>query len=205
LVIFLSDNGGCGEHIDNTPHLPPGTVDTYATVDAPWANASNTPFRRFKAFDHEGGISTPLVMRWPRMIRDGGMLCRQVGHVIDFMPTFVELAGADYPSERNGHPVAPMEGISLLPTLDGELPTDRTLFWEFQGCRAARQGKWKIVCQGNARSHVNVNVASGHEHWELYDMDADRCELCDLGGKHPDIVKRLSSMWESCFRRVTGA
>lgn len=203
LVIFLSDNGGCGEHIDNTPHLPPGTVDTYATVDASWANASNTPFRRFKAFDHEGGISTPLVLRWPRMIREGGALRAQVGHVIDFMPTFAELAGVEYPGERNGHPVAPMEGISLLPAIEGRPSEDRTLFWECHDCRAARRGKWKIVSQGPARNHVNVPVNPGHEAWELYDMEADRCELNDLSVSHPDIVKELSPLWEEWLLRCS--
>ena len=95
-MLFLSDNGGCGEHIDNSPDRMPGTVDTYATVDAPWANASNTPFRKYKVFDHEGGIATPLIAHWPAAI-EAGAISHEVGHVIDFLPTFAELAGADYP------------------------------------------------------------------------------------------------------------
>ncbi len=204
LVIFLSDNGGCGEHINRTPGVPPGPVDSYHTVDAPWANASNTPFRRFKAFDHEGGISTPLVARWPGQIAAGGVCC-DVGHVIDFMPTFVELAGGEYPSERNGQPVLAVEGRSLVPSLLGKSVNDRRpLFWEFKGCRAARSGQWKIVSQGSERSHVNVPVEPGHEAWELYDMAADRCELSDLSRQIPEKVVELDKLWREWWLTVEG-
>ena len=97
LVLCLSDNGGCGENLENSPEREPGSVDTYTTVDAPWANASNTPFRKYKVFDHEGGISTPLIAYWPNVI-ESGTITHQIGHVIDFLPTFAELGEADYPS-----------------------------------------------------------------------------------------------------------
>lgn len=201
LVAFLSDNGGCAEHIDCTPHIPPGGVDSYCTVDAPWANLSNTPFRRFKVFDHEGGISTPLVVSWPRVTGEGGV-CHEPAHVIDFMPTFVELAGTEYPAERNGASVLPMEGRSLAGVLRGERMAERgPLFWEFRGCRAARVGQWKIVSQGPPRSHVNIQIEPGHEAWELYDMERDRCELADLSGRYPDIVHNLDAQWQQWFNR----
>jgi len=202
LVVFLSDNGGCGEHIDRTPDVPPGPVNSYKTVGAPWANASNSPFRRFKVFDHEGGISTPLVACWPGTI-SGGRMCHDVGHVIDFMPTFLELAGAGYPAERSGQLVLPMEGRSLVPALKGEQMGERgPLFWEFRGCRALRMGHWKIVTQGPERSHVNIPVEPGCEAWELYDTSADRCELNDLSREMPEKTREMADLWEKWRARV---
>lgn len=195
MMIFLSDNGGCAEHIERTPDVPPGPVDSYHTVDAPWANASNTPFRRFKVFDHEGGISTPFVISWPRLISKGGGICHDVGHVIDLMPTFLEAAGAHYPSEWGSQGVAPMQGQSLIPALTGGKLAERPLFWEFRGCRAARVGQWKIVSQGPARNHVNIPIPPGRDGWELYDMSADRCETRDLAAEQPEKVRELDALW----------
>ena len=110
IICFLSDNGGCGQHIDNTPDSAPGPVDTYSTVDAPWGNMSNTPFRKFKVFDHEGGISTPFIMSWPRFIKRHGSVTHRIGHVIDFLPTFIELAGVSYPETFKGKPILPING-----------------------------------------------------------------------------------------------
>lgn len=205
LVLFLSDNGGCAEHIDRTPGVGPGPVNSYCTVDAPWANASNTPFRRFKVFDHEGGISTPLIACWPAVTDRNSGLCHDIGHVTDFMPTFVELAGAAYPSEFDGHPVLPMEGRSIVPALYGRPLGQRgPLFWEFSGCRAARAGHWKIVSQGPARSHINIQIEPGHEAWELYDMAADRCETNDLARENPARVRELDALWREWYKRCNG-
>ena len=119
LVLFLSDNGGCGEHFDNSPDKEPGGVDTYTTVDAPWANASNTPFRKYKVYDHEGGISTPLVAYWPKVIRPNS-ISHQIGHVMDFLPTFLDIADAEYPAQSESHAICPPDGKSLLPVFRGE-------------------------------------------------------------------------------------
>ena len=197
LVLFLSDNGGCGEHIDNSPDKEPGGVDTYTTVDAPWANASNTPFRKYKVFDHEGGISPPLVAYWPRIIRPGTMT-HQIGHVIDFLPTFADLAGGVYLSHYNGHDIHPPDGRSLAPIFRGEKrESHETLFWEIRGCRAVRKGRWKAVSLGPERRHVGHDIPAGCDGWELYDMEADRCELDDLSGRHPAVVKELDGLWRS--------
>ncbi|MDH7600750.1 MAG: arylsulfatase [Armatimonadota bacterium] len=202
LVVFLSDNGGCAEHIDRTPNVPAGPVNSYKTVDAPWANASNTPFRRFKAFDHEGGIATPCVMYWPKGIQGRGRICRDVGHVMDLMPTFVELAGAKYPEEYKGHKILPMEGRSLVPALQGkEMGEREPIFWEFRGCRAVLAGRWKLVTQGPARNHVNVPIGPGHDKWELYDMATDRCELHDLARHYPEKVAELDALWQYWYKR----
>ena len=201
LVLFLSDNGGCGQNIDNTPDKAPGGVDTYTTVHAPWANASNTPFRKYKVFDHEGGISTPLIACWPAVIAPG-TITHQVGHVMDFLPTFVELAGASYPTHYNGHGILPVEGKSLAPIFrGGEREEHETLYWGLDECRAVRKGKWKAVSLGPERQHIGYQIQAGCEGWELYDMEADRCELDDIAGKHPDIVTELDHLWRTWFDR----
>ncbi len=199
LVLFLSDNGGCGEHIDNTPERDPGSVDTYTTVDAPWANASNTPFRKYKVFDHEGGIATPLIASWPRVIRPGS-ITHQVGHVIDFLPTFAELAGAACPARFRGQPVAPLDGRSLAPILRGaRREPHAALFWELNGCRAVRRGRWKAVSLGPERWHVGHRIAAGCDGWELYDVAADRCELIDRARERPELVTELDRLWRRWF------
>ena len=207
LVLFLSDNGAAAQAIHNTPDVPPGPVDSYHTIDAPWANASNTPFRLYKMFDHEGGISTPLIASWPRMIAQGGAIDRTVGHVLDFLPTFAELAGVDVPAEFDGHPVLAPEGRSLATQLTGQRPSidladeDRILCFEFSGCRAIRHGRWKLVSQGAPRQHAGMTVDVAADRWEFYDIHADRCEGTDLGDRHPDIASRLEGDWQDWLRR----
>ena len=199
LVIFLTDNGGCAEEIHNTPQLAPGPLETYQTIGAAWANASNTPFRLFKDFDHEGGIATPFIASWPAAIKRGGRIVDDVvGHMIDFMPTFVELAGADYPTSYDDHDVLPAEGRSLASAFrDEDAPsTERELYWLNGGGRAMRQGKWKIVTEGPQRVQSGIPIQGGRDAWELYDMEADRCELYNLAGRYPDRVKAMSEMWD---------
>jgi len=202
LVIFLSDNGGCAEHINRTPDVMPGPVNSYCTVDAPWANVSNTPFRRFKVFHHEGGIATPMIAYWPRVIKPGA-ICDDVAHVMDIMPTFVELSGAKYPTEWNTGIVFGAEGRSLVQAFQGQSLGDREpICWEFRGCRAVRYGQWKIVCEGPPRLHVNIPIEPGHEDWELYDVWQDRTETHNLAEKYPDKVKELESIWVEWHTRM---
>jgi arylsulfatase len=209
LVLFLSDNGGCGQVIHNTPAVAPGPVNSYHTIDPAWANASNTPFRLFKVFDHEGGIATPLVASWPRMMKggSGGAIDHRIGHVLDFLPTFADLAGVEVPTEFAGHPVQPSEGRSLAAAMTGQRPSatveddDRVLCWEFKGCRAIRAGRWKLVSQGPPREHVGMTIAVPEDRWELYDIHADRCEGTDLSDRHPDVATRLNAMWQHWQQR----
>ena len=201
LVLFLSDNGGCGEHIDNTPDRVPGTVDTYTTVDAPWANASNTPFRKYKVFDHEGGIATPLIACWPAVI-EAGAVSHEVGHVVDFLPTFAELAGAEYPKRYRGNRIAPADGISLALLLRGQPRSPHPyLCWELNGCRAIRRGRWKAVSTGPPRCFAGHRFPPGRDGWELYDMAADRCETNDLAAERPALVRELDSLWRGWYER----
>jgi arylsulfatase A-like enzyme len=149
-----------------------------------WANACNTPFRMYKHYDHEGGISTPLIAYWPDGIKDAGALRAQVGDVIDLMPTVAELAGATYPTQHNGHAIVPMEGRSLVPAFANQ-PIERpALFWEHEGNRAVRVGDLKLVSLDS-------------KPWELYDMSKDREELNDLSASMPDKVKTMSALWEA--------
>ena len=197
LVLFLSDNGGCAEEIHCSPEIPPGTVDSYRTVGAAWANASNTPWRLFKDFDHEGGISTPLIASWPARIKKAELI-NEVTHIIDFMPTFAELANIELPSHYGGQKLLPTTGRSLVPLFDGKKDQvlDRELFWLIGGAKAMRKGKWKIVTQGPKRVQAGLQIEAGHHSWELYDMEHDRCELHNLANRYPEKVEWMAKRWE---------
>jgi len=188
LIIFLSDNGGCAGEANFTPDISPGPVESYRSVDPPWANASNTPFRKYKVWDYEGGIHTPMIAYWPAVIKDGGQITDQVGHIIDIMATFVDVAGAKYPLIYGEKEIIPLEGKSLLPVFQGmEREGHEALYWQIENGRhrAIRKGKWKMVSR------------SPQEPWELYDLEVDRTELHDISGQYPVIVSELSKMWES--------
>ena len=162
----------------------PGGDDTFIAYGRNWANVSNTPFREYKHYVHEGGISTPLIAHWPAKIARKGELEQQSGHVIDLVATCLEAAGAALPKEFNGKPTLPLEGVSLLPAFAGApLSRERPIFFEHEGNRAVRDGKWKLVAKG-------VKGA-----WELYDIDADRTEMNDLAAKHPQRVEAMADAW----------
>lgn len=193
LVLFLADNGGCAEEINRgTPGVDPGGRHSYLSYGLPWANASNTPFRLYKHWVHEGGISTPLIASWPGRIKNTGSITHQPGHLIDVMATCVDVANARYPETFNGQPITPLEGKSLRPILEGRQRTPHALIgWEHEGNRAARQGKWKLVSR-----------YSGGNAWELYDMEADRTEMNNLAGRHPQKLAELSGLWDGWAARV---
>ncbi len=184
LVMFLADNGGCAEKVNRgTPGALPGTPDSFMSYGPPWANASNTPFRLYKRWVHEGGIATPLIARWPAVIQQHGGLTHQSGHVIDLMATCLDVSGIAYPRTYKGRAITPLEGASLLPVLQGRTRKPHAaIYWEHLGNRAVRQGNWKLV--------------SRHpEGWELYDLEADRSEIVNLAAGHPDKVKALASLY----------
>jgi arylsulfatase len=188
LVMFLSDNGGC--HVVPTGRgkadAAIGTAESFTGYDRPWANASNTPFALFKQYTHEGGIASPLVVAWPGVIRGGGEVTREVGHVIDLMPTCLDAAGAAYPTAFEGRAVTPVEGLSLRPVFEGRPRAGHdALFWEHAGSRAVRQGRWKLV----SRREDNV--------WHLFDLEADRTETRDLAAEQPAKAKELAALWDA--------
>ncbi len=165
-----------------------GGADTYHGYGKAWANVSNTPFRQYKHWVHEGGISTPLVAHWPKGIAPKlrGKFEHQPAHLIDLMATCVDLAKADFPKEKNGEKIVPMQGVSLKPAFSGKkFKRENPIFWEHEGNRAIRIGKWKLVAKG----------ANGK--WELYDLDADRSELNDLSEEHPDRATEMANKWET--------
>jgi len=173
------------------PGVMPGGPDTYVAYGLGWANVSNTPFREYKHWVHEGGISTPLIAHWPEGIAAGRRngLVNDPAHLIDIMATCVEAGGARYPEEFNGVKILPMEGASLLPAFEGR-PVDRhePIFWEHEGNRAVRAGKWKLVAKEN-------------QPWELYDMEADRTEMHDLAARDPERVGDLAAEWDAWAAR----
>ena len=184
LVLFLADNGGCSELPEGANFQgPAGPGEFYTSVGPGWGWASNVPFARYKSWVHEGGISTPLIARWPNVIEPGGMT-DQVGHIIDFLPTFAELAGAEYPDTVDGVDILPTEGISLAPIFEGrEREGHETLYWYWSGNRAIRQGRWKLVWD------------KGPKEWALYDMIEDRTETSDLKEEMPERAAAMTEDW----------
>jgi arylsulfatase len=170
----------------------PGPPDTYIAYGKNWANVSNTPFREYKHWVHEGGISTPLIAHWPAGIPPSkrNRLETQPGHLVDLMATCVDLAGAQYPTERDGEKIKAREGISLVSAFTGHsLRRQQQIFWEHEGNRALRDENWKLVAKEN-------------ENWELYDMSKDRSEMHDLAEKFPDRVKKLATQWDTIAARA---
>ena len=190
-VLFLSDNGGCAEENigggmeKKAPNPAPGGPDSYTSYRRPWAQLSNTPFRLYKQYVHEGGIATPAIATWPERIRQPGTVTHEVGHVIDVMPTVLRISGARYPDENQGTPTLPPEGVSLTTCVmhGGGLPRNAPgLFWEHQGHRAFRQGNWKLVALREGA-------------WELYNLAEDRTELNDLARRDPKRVEQMAAEW----------
>ena len=213
LVMFLSDNGGCAEFlaeetddspfrynfptrdgrrmvVGNVPGLQPGPAHTFQSYDLPWANASNTPFRLFKRWVHEGGISTPMILRWPDRI-EGSRIEHSVAHLVDIMPTCLDAAGVPWPTESHGQLTLPCEGVSLLDHLRNRTPwlREEPLFWEHEGNRAVRDGIWKLVSRDSDGP------------WELYNMAIDRTETDDRAAAEPAIVERLSAAFDRWAKR----
>jgi arylsulfatase A-like enzyme len=220
LILFLSDNGACAEWEPfgfdlkppanvtagtginmGTPNMPNllhqgaalsalGGADTLFSYGSAWANLSNTPWRLYKHYSHEGGISSPLIVHWPAQIKARGQWRNQPGHIIDVMATLVDVAGATYPKERAGVATLPMEGVSLRPAFSNKpLARNAPLFFEHDGSRAVREGDWKLVS------------TRGGE-WELYNIAADRVELNNLAAKHPDKVNAMAARWDEWANRT---
>ena len=216
LVIFLADNGACAEDIPddvtvetlvndlmiarshtrkgeevvfgNLPEIMPGPENTYQSYGTAWANLSNTPFRLYKHWTHEGGVSTPLILHWPSGIQHRGEVRHTPGQLPDIMATILDITQVNYPQEHNGNAILPPEGRSLLPVFSLDKAELRPLFWEHEGNAAVRFGKWKLVKEYPGD-------------WELYDMEQDRTETHDIATQHPDLVKDLSAQYDAWAQR----
>jgi arylsulfatase len=169
--------------IGNDPLTMPGGEDTYLSYGRGWANLSNTPFRLFKLWAHEGGVASPFIAHWPQGKLREGEIFEQPFQLTDVMPTILELLNYEYPAERAGKPILPLVGQSMYGAWKGQDVANPILWWEHCGNAAIRTGKWKLVRQYDCP-------------WELYDISADRSELIDLSSKHPDVVQELSAKWE---------
>ncbi len=188
LIFFLSDNGASAEMMmrgdGHDPNAECGTGATFLSLGPGWSSFANTPFRRHKIWVHEGGISTPFIVHWPRGIVAHGELRTTPAHIIDFVPTILELAGGKPSDTWDGPPLPPMPGLSLVPLFakDGAV-THASLWWKHERNRALRVGNWKIVAAGEASP------------WELYDMSMDRSETKNLAAAMPDKVREMSEEW----------
>ena len=199
VVIFLSDNGGCASwprpereagFREYNKGIPVGDRRGYEFVGKGWGWAQNAPFRQFKTWTYEGGIATPMIVRWPRKIASG-TITHQVGHIIDFMPTFLELAGRKYPKAHAGRKLLPVEGRSLLPIFTGkQRKAHSSIAWELYGNRAVRQGDWKLVWGASEKK------------WELYNIAEDRSESRDVASDHPERVSAMVKDWEAWWQRM---
>lgn len=187
LILFASDNGASAEMMvrgdDHDPAAPMGSAKSFLCLGPGWSSSSNTPLRRHKTWVHEGGISTPLIARWPAGIAARGELRHTPAHLIDIMPIVLELAGVRKPATINNQPVPPAPGRSLVSALARDTTVAHDfLWWEHEGNRAIRAGDWKLV-----------TLAKGN--WELYDLSRDRREQNNLASTRPDKVRELETMW----------
>jgi arylsulfatase A-like enzyme len=200
LILFLSDNGASAEIMirgkGHDPDLPPGSSGTFLCLGPGFSSCANTPFRRHKTWVHEGGIATPWIVHWPAGVPAGAHLRSQPVHVIDVVPTVLELAGLPPPTEHRGEPVPPLQGRSFAACLAdaAAAPPHDVLWWCHDGHRAVRVGDWKLVATKRAA-------------WELYDLSRDRTELVNLAAEQPERVANLERAWteinDECRRLVT--
>jgi arylsulfatase len=205
LILFLSDNGASAEMMvrgdGHDPMAAPGSAGSFLSIGPGWSTMANTPFRRHKTWVHEGGIATPLIVSWPKGIAARGEMRHTPGHIVDIVPTLVEIAGGKPLQEWQGAPVPPAPGRSLVPALAADSTIARdSLWWLHEGNRALRVGTWKIVAAGADSA------------WELYDLTSDRSESRNLADEMPERVREMGAQWSrleeeyfSLARRDVGA
>ncbi len=201
LIVFLSDNGADATLLvrgdGHDPSASPGSAESFLCLGPGWASAANAPFRRHKIWVHEGGIATPGILHWPAGIPAGGKLRHAPAHIIDFVPTVLELAGLSAPENWGGLARPALPGKSLVPLFqrDAAIPRD-ALYWHHEGNRALRVGDWKLVSESE-----NANQ------WELYNLKRDRIEAKNLAAAQPERVRQMSTVWQQWddeFRRQRG-
>ncbi|MEZ6125079.1 MAG: arylsulfatase [Planctomycetaceae bacterium] len=188
VIFFLSDNGASAEIMvrgdGHDPMATPGSAATHLCLGPGWSTVCNTPFRRHKTWVHEGGIATPLIVHWPNRLRQGNQIRHQTGHVIDLVPTILDVCGVQKPNMWKDVAVPEAPGTSLLPVLENrETQPHAPLWWFHDGHRAVRDGDWKLV-------------SSKNDPWELYNLAKDRAEQKNLAKAQPDRVRQLEAIWD---------
>ncbi len=210
-IVYMHDNGGCSEHLEGNAHgaasniialaeeagktvtvgdhydVSNGPPFTFGSIGQNWANAQNTPLRRYKANVHEGGACTPAIVHWPAGIKTPGVINRQRGHVVDLMATCLDLAGADYPLKKDGQPVPEHEGRSLLAAISGgKYEAEHTYYFNHNGTHAVIKGDWKVVRERESD-------------WHLYNLAKEKTEMTNLAADYPSRVAELSGLWDKKF------
>ncbi len=191
VIVFLSDNGACPYQRMRNEVRVPGPAESDIAYDARWANMCNAPLRLYKQYAHNGGTLTPMIVHWPAGIARRGQISGFNGHLVDFMPTVIELAGTSYPTRVQGHEIFPMEGESLVPVLRGNADParEKPVFWEFSGNHGVRLQHWKLVAERS-------------KPWELYDLRNDRTETRDVSPQHEERVAELSRIYDAWAKRT---
>jgi arylsulfatase A-like enzyme len=196
LILFLSDNGASAEMMirgqGHDPDVPAGSEMSHLCLGPGWSSCSNAPFRRHKIWVHEGGVATPLVASWPNGVKARGELRHDMGHVIDFLPTILDLAGVKPEDIPLPEGAPPLPGKSLVPSLekDGSVERDH-IYFHHEGNRALRAGDWKLV------NESLVNRGTNDDPWALYDLSTDRCEMVDLSAEKPEKLKEMQDRWQA--------
>lgn len=195
IIMFASDNGASAEMMirdgGHDPTAAPGSAKTYLCLGPGFAGACNTPFRRYKTWVHEGGTSTPLIVHWPAGISNKGELRHTATHLVDIVPTVLDLAGVEKPKEWKGESIPEAPGHSLVPAFAKDMTIQReSLWWYHEGNRAVRVGDWKLVATKDAA-------------WELYDIKTDRAEQINLASKMPEKVQQLEKIWQEQTNNFT--
>ncbi|MFK7982706.1 MAG: sulfatase-like hydrolase/transferase [Saprospiraceae bacterium] len=201
MIPFITRNG---KPVKLMKEAWPGPPEGYTAYGLNWANASNTPFREYKHWVHEGGISTPLIVHWPAKIKDGGTFRSEPTHLIDIMATCVDVGGGTYPTTYNNQPIQPMEGKSLVPAFNQQDLARAAIYWEHEGNRAVRMGKWKLISKASKKHSFIWDKTEdlALKNWELFDMEKDRTEMHDIAGEHPELVQKMAAMWLAWGKRT---
>ena len=198
LIVFVSDNGGSPEQMPNVVYPTDGELGSersFPTYGAHWANVSNTPFRYYKGWVQEGGIATPFIAHWPKQIAKGELNDTYLGHIMDILPTSLDIAGVAYPEELEGKPVPAYTGKSLLPAFKGEdLYGHEALFWEHEGVRAMREGDWKLVSN---KYLVDETGWNSQIEWQLFNIKADPSETNNVIGQQAALAEKMIAKYET--------
>ena len=182
-----------GRYVRSGRGVMAGGPDSWVAYGEEWANVSNTPYRLYKHFTHEGGIASPLIVTWPKGIAANGELRTQNSHLIDIMATCLDITGIVYPKVFNGNQIQPFEGKSLKPAFTNRSIDRKSIFWEHEGNRAIRTGNWKLVSRTLKERKFTIADENG---WELYNMESDPSETTNLASKYPEKVKELAKLWD---------